>query len=121
MSEKKAIQEHDWLRLAQDDAALLWGIVSGFAERMDNGERWPRLERILFDLEVIMRKKESNMNDQKDILIMITKYIGFGRVSLSNIASHFGIDREVARDHLRVLQKSGAIRRLGASLLWEAS
>lgn len=50
--------EHDRLRLAPDDVPLLWGVVDGFLARNGGGERWPRMERILFDLSVMMGKQE---------------------------------------------------------------
>lgn len=50
--------EHDRLRLAPEDVPLLWGIVDGFMERNGGSERWPRVERILFDLTVMMGKQE---------------------------------------------------------------
>lgn len=46
------------LRLAPDDVPLLWGIVDGFMARNVDKERWPRLERIRFDLEVMMAEQE---------------------------------------------------------------
>lgn len=49
--------EHARLRLSPEDAALLWGVVDGFRARL-GPERWPRLERVAFDLEVMMRKQE---------------------------------------------------------------
>lgn len=56
----EAVQEHDRLRLSPEDVALLCGIVDGFlAHGRVTSERWPRLERIAFDLEVMMRKQEA--------------------------------------------------------------
>lgn len=49
--------DHDRLRLAPDDIPLLWGILD--AHKQAQTERWPRLDRILFDLEVMMRKQET--------------------------------------------------------------
>lgn len=56
MTEKRHSTEHDWLRLSPEDVALLWGIVDGQLLRAD--ERLPRLERIKFDLDVMMSKQE---------------------------------------------------------------
>ncbi len=52
---------------------------------------------------------------------LIAEYIGRGRASLSNVASHFGLTRDAARQHLRGLEADGSIRRLGAALLWETN
>lgn len=51
-------REHHRLRLAPEDVALLWGIVGCFAESNATGERWPRIERIMFDLTVMMEQQE---------------------------------------------------------------
>ncbi len=53
------IAEHDRLRLSPEDAALLWGIVDDFRFRQASEEPWPRLERIVSDLEAMMRKQEN--------------------------------------------------------------
>jgi hypothetical protein len=58
MSEGTISTEHHKLRLSPEDAALLWGVVEGFLIRNKGKQRWPRLERILFDLDVMMRKQE---------------------------------------------------------------
>jgi hypothetical protein len=49
---------HERLRLSPEDVVLLWGILDGYATTKC-GERWPRLERIIFDLDVMMRKQEA--------------------------------------------------------------
>lgn len=45
------------LRLSPEDVVLLWGVVSGQLDKAT--ERWPRLERILFDLDVMIREQEA--------------------------------------------------------------
>jgi predicted Rossmann fold nucleotide-binding protein DprA/Smf involved in DNA uptake len=51
----------------------------------------------------------------------ILDYIRRGRVSVSNVASHFGVMRGQAVVMLRTLEERGAIRRLpGAAPMWEA-
>ena len=59
MSEPQTTLRHHRLRLSPEDVALLWGILDGFRERgRATEERWPRLERILFDLDVMMLEQE---------------------------------------------------------------
>ena len=58
MPSDQTTREHHRLRLAPEDVPLLWGVVDDFAERMESRERWPRLERILFDLRVMMEQEE---------------------------------------------------------------
>ena len=51
---------HYFLRLSPEDVVLLWGILDGFRERgRATKERWPRLERLLFDLDTIMQEQEN--------------------------------------------------------------
>jgi hypothetical protein len=45
-----------WLRLSSEDAAILWGIVEG--HMLKATQRWPRMDRIKFDLEVMLRQAE---------------------------------------------------------------
>lgn len=52
----QAVIEHERLRLAPEDVVLLWGVLDG--QRLKCGQRWPRLDRIIFDLEVMMNKQE---------------------------------------------------------------
>lgn len=49
-------REHARLRLSPEDTAIVWGILD--AHRAKQTERWPRLERIIFDLEVFMAEGE---------------------------------------------------------------
>lgn len=59
MAEHQSTREHYRLRLAPEDVPLLWDIVDVFAQRtVKGGERWPRLERILFDLRLMMEQEE---------------------------------------------------------------
>jgi hypothetical protein len=53
---KSDTTDHSWLRLSPEDVALLWGVVDG--QLLKATERWPRLERIKFDLDVMMAKQE---------------------------------------------------------------
>lgn len=48
--------KNEWLRLAPDDVPVIWGILDGYKEVLTT--QWPRLDRILFDLELMMRKQD---------------------------------------------------------------
>ena len=48
---------HHFLRLSPEDALLLWGILADFHAKAAGD--WPRLERIGFDLEAMIRKTEA--------------------------------------------------------------
>ena len=54
--------DHMRLRLSPDDVAMLWGILDGHREKSSGA--WPRLDRILFDLDVAMRKQEQSTDAQ---------------------------------------------------------
>lgn len=56
MTDNQTTETHDRLRLSPEDVLLLWGILDG--ARLKCTERWPRLERIIFDLEVMANTKE---------------------------------------------------------------
>ena len=45
---------HEWLRLSEEDLVLLRGILRNHKDQSPG--HWPRVDRILFDLHVIMRK-----------------------------------------------------------------
>lgn len=50
----------EWLRLGPVDVQVVWGILDGYKEAMTMP--WPSLDRILSDLETMMRKQKSESN-----------------------------------------------------------
>lgn len=54
MSESLILQADARLRLSADDQVLLWGILTGHRSRSDG--QWPRLNRIIRDLELLISR-----------------------------------------------------------------